>query len=152
MCWVLGDLRILKSFLCLGIVGLQFLVVVEDNVMGRPHILAEVAFSDLGFPAAMLPSPTLRRQPVQAAVAVPVSSFGEAAAIALALCRPFRSLVHNFAGVSFIPELENDEDSESDCAGQLAELRLQDCTSSFPNDFKDCEAIIVIAVSRHQIC
>jgi hypothetical protein len=72
--------------------------------MGRPHILAEVAFSDFGFPAAMLPSPTLRRQPVQAAV----SSIGEAAATALALCRPFRSLVHNFAGFSFIPELENE--------------------------------------------
>jgi hypothetical protein len=34
----------------------------------------------------------------------------------------------------------------------LPSLGLQDCTSSFPNYFKDCEGIIVIAVSRHQIC
>jgi hypothetical protein len=65
------------------------------------------------------------------AVAVRVSIFGAAAATAVALFRRFRSLVHNFVGLSFIPELENDEDSESDRAGRLAELRVARLYVSF---------------------
>ncbi|KAG0562417.1 hypothetical protein KC19_9G144300 [Ceratodon purpureus] len=66
------------------------------------------------------------------AVAVRVSIFGAAAATALALFRRFRSLVHDFVGVAFIPELENDEDSESNRAGRLAELRVAKLFEGIP--------------------
>lgn len=65
------------------------------------------------------------------AVAVRVSIFGAAAATALALFRRFRSLVHNFVGLAYIPELDNDEDNESNRAGRLAELRVAKLYVSF---------------------
>lgn len=46
MCWMLGDLRILKLFLYHGVVDLQFLVLVGDNIMGHRHILVGVGFLD----------------------------------------------------------------------------------------------------------
>ena len=58
------------------------------------------------------------------AVGLRVSIFGAAAAVALALFRRFRSLVHTFVGPAYIRELEGDEDSESNRAGRLAELRV----------------------------
>ena len=77
MCWMLGDLRILKLFLYHGVVDLQFLVLVGDNIMGHRHILVGVGFLDWGFAATyetwmhrnghtkLLPSLALRRQLVQ---------------------------------------------------------------------------------------
>lgn len=65
------------------------------------------------------------------AVAVRVSLFGAATAAAIALYRQFRSIVYSFAP-SFVRELENGEDSESNRAGRLAELRVAKLFEGIP--------------------
>ena len=60
-----------------------------------------------------------------------MSIFGAAPATAVALFHRFRSFVHNFVELSFILELENDEDSESDRASRLAKLRVARLYVSF---------------------
>lgn len=69
-------------------------------------------------------------------VAVRVGLFSAATAAVLALYRQFRSIVHNFAP-AYIRELDNGENSETNRAGRLAELRVAELYVFFSKSFDD---------------